>query len=133
MLRVDGDDRGGTDLEQRLVVLLLALQLADVVVDDEIPGGVGPLDHRHDDQLDVSKRAVPAGSSSDGMETSRSEGLVVAHGLAAQVLSDDQVIEVAPYRLVPRIAEELLGSQVPRRDDPVAVDRDDGCRVDLDE
>ena len=129
---IDRHDRGGTDLKQRLKVLLLPLQLADVVVDDQIPGGLALLDHRHDDQLDVRKRAVPAGSLRHGMEASRSEDLSVAHGLAAQVVSsDDQVVEVAPDRLVPRVAEELLGSQVPGRDDPVVVDGDDGCRVDL--
>src|SRR5215207_9457187 len=96
-----------------LSLLARSLELGDVVIDDEIPGGVAPLDHWHDDQLDVGKRAVSAGSPSDGVETSRSEGLVVAHGLAAQVLSNDQVVEVAPDRLVPRVAEELLGSQVP--------------------
>ncbi len=68
-VRADRDDRGWAHLQQGLVVLLLTLQLTDVVVDDEIPGRLALLDHRHDDQLDVRKRAVPAGSLGDRVET----------------------------------------------------------------
>ena len=132
VIRIDRDDRGRADLQQRLEVPLLPLQLADVVIDDQIPGRLSLLDHRHDDQLDVRKRSVPAGSLSNRMESSSSENLFVAHGRAAQIFSRrDQIVQLAPDCLIPRVAEQVLRSQVPRRDAAVPVNRDDRCRIDL--
>ena len=101
MIRIDRDDRGRADLQQRLEVLLLALQFADVVVDDQVPGALALLGHRHGGQLDVRKRPVFAGALGHRMESSRPENLLIAHAAATQIFSPgDQIIQLAPDRLL---------------------------------
>jgi hypothetical protein len=45
----------------------------------------------------------------------------------------DQVIDVAPDGLLGRVAEQLLGSGIPRSDPPVEIGRQDGLGADLEE
>ena len=87
------------------------------------------------EEVHVDRRAVLPHPTGDRVEAlSPTELVVVCGGLRLHVLlSRDEVLELAAGRLGRRVAEELLSRQVPRRDPPIQIERDDRGRADLEQ
>jgi hypothetical protein len=58
---VDGDDRGGTELEDGFEPSLLLLDPGDVVIDDIVADLLSARRHRRDEEFDVEQRPVAPG------------------------------------------------------------------------
>jgi hypothetical protein len=95
--------------------LVLCPERGDVVVDDEVSGRPTLHRHQHREELDVHERAVLPATPRHGPEApARDQLVVVADRLRPEVVSiRDEVVQVTPDRLRPRIAEQGLGGQVP--------------------
>ena len=123
-LRVEvGDhDRRRADLEERLEVALLLLELGDVVVEDVLRDELAPdLDGPPHD-VDVDERPVlprPLGDGAHRATLARSRS--ISFPSSRRSASRHQVVDVPTHRLLGRVAEQPLGGRVPRRHDLVQV------------
>jgi hypothetical protein len=91
--------------------------------------------HRHGEEVHVDRRAVLPHPTGDRVEAlSPPELFVICGGLRLHVfLLRDEVLELPAGRLGGRVAEEFLGGQIPRRNPPIQIERDDGGRADLEQ
>ena len=89
---------------------------------------------RDEHQLDVDRRAVLPSAPGDSMRTPARHGL--RGGLAALVamlLVEHEVVDLAPDRLLRRVAEQLCRGRVPAGHDLLCIHLDHRDRADADE
>ena len=134
-LEVDRPDGRGTDLDEGLVVPLLALQLADVVVEDFVAGRLAVYGDGDGAEIDVDERPVFSRAARDGSEAAGARRL--AHeGISFRsqlVRVGDQIVQPSSNRLVPRVPEESFRLGVPGRDLRLQISRHDRDGTDLEQ
>jgi hypothetical protein len=130
-LRVHQHDRVGAPLDERLVVALLALDLADVVVDHAVTDPLIADEHLGDEHLHVHEGAVLSGTARDHANLLVPDGL---RAIPSRFLPDlgrvrNELVEVGSDCLLGRVTEETLGAWVPRGDPRVLIDSNDRGRA----
>jgi hypothetical protein len=126
-------DRDGVRLDERLVVPPLALDLADVVVDDAVPDPLAPDQDGCGEELDVDEGAVLVGPARDHANPPASGGFGVEPDGLLPLLGRprNQIVDADSDRLFRAVAEEAFRPGIPRRDVHLVVDRDDRGRADV--